>query len=66
MSHFLNLYQYLKIHLLSVMIFRPRRHVSLNKPTLFYTDMSGAQTHVSTDLFMFLVKEAPLLALAMG
>lgn len=66
MSHFLNLYQYFKIHLLSVIIFRPRRHVSLNKPTLFYTDMSGAQTHVSTDLFMFLVKEAPLVALVMG
>lgn len=65
MSYFLNLHQYFKIHLLSVIIFRPKRHVSLNKPTLFYTGMSGAQTHVSTDLFIFLVKEVSLVALAM-
>lgn len=66
MSHFLNLYQYFKIHLLSVIIFRPRRRASLNKPTSVYTDMSGAQSHVSTDLFMFLVKEVLLVALGMG
>lgn len=66
MSYFLNLYHYFKIHLLSVIIFRPRRPVSLNKPTLFYTGMSGAQTRVGTDLFIFLVKEMPLVALAMG